>query len=97
MPHQRRVDEAVRGGPGWGSDEAVQRELLLRTVHRGDVVGCVRTLGIRVNLHRPVTILWHKSVDSDCLRLYPCLKQRRVKLVTHQQLPVFFMCSQKGL
>lgn len=72
--YQGGVDEAGRGRPGLRRDEAVQRELLLRAVNRRDVVGRVADLGVRVNLHRPVTVLWHESVDSDCLRFYPRLE-----------------------
>lgn len=73
--NQRGVDEAVRGRPGLRRDQAVQRELLLGAVHRWDVVGRVALLGVRVHLHRPVTVLWHESVDGDCLRLYPGLDE----------------------
>lgn len=77
--YQRGVDEAVCGRPGLRRDEAVQGELLLGAVNRRDVVGRVALLllllllGVRVHLHRPVTVLWHESVDGDRLRLYPRL------------------------
>lgn len=74
--YQCGVDEAVRGWPRLRRNEAVQGELLLGAVHRRDVVRRVALLSVRVHLHRPVTVLWHKSVDSDCLRLYPCLLGR---------------------
>lgn len=73
-PYQPWVDEAVRG-PGLRRDEAVQRELLLRAVNRWDVVGRVALLGVWVHLYWPVAVLWHESVDSDCLRLYPRLRE----------------------
>lgn len=70
--YQCRVDEAGCC-PGLRRDEVVEGEVLLG-VNVRDVVGCgVAMLGIGVNLHWPVTVLWHKSVDSDCLRLYPRL------------------------
>lgn len=72
---QRGVDEAVCGRPGLRRDQAVQGELLLGAVHRRDVVGGVALLGVRVHLHRPVAVLWHESVDGDCLRLYPGLEE----------------------
>lgn len=77
LSYQRGVDEAVCGGPGLWRDDVVQGELLLRAVNWWDVVGCVTLLGEGVDLHRPVTILWHESVDSDCLRLYPGLGGER--------------------
>lgn len=82
--YQRGVDEAVRGGlPGLRRDQAVEGELLLRAVNWGDVVGGVALLGIRVHLHRPVTVLWHESVDGDGLGLYPGLGGgRRAPLVS---------------
>lgn len=71
-PHQCRVDEA-RCRPGLWRDEVVEGEVLLGVNWR-DVVGRVACmLGIWGNLHRPVTVLWHESVDSDCLCLYPRL------------------------
>lgn len=75
LTHQRGVNEAVRGRPGLRRDEAVQGELLLRAVDRRDVVGGVALLGVRVHLHRPVTVLWHESVDGDGLRFYPRLAE----------------------
>lgn len=74
--HQLRVDEAVRGGPRLGRDEAVEGELLLGAVNGGHVVGGVALLGVGVHLRRTVPVLWHESVDGDRLGLYPRLGGR---------------------
>lgn len=72
--HQGGVDEAVRGGPGLGRDEAVEGELLLGAVDGGDVVGGVALLGVGVHLHRPVAVLWQEGVDGDGLGFDPGLR-----------------------
>lgn len=76
--YQCRVDEARCGRPGLRRDEVVEGEVLLR-VNMWDVVGRVAMLSVGVNLYWPVTVLWHESVDSDCLRLYSRLVQRKRK------------------
>lgn len=91
--YQCGVDEAVCGRPGLRRDQAVQGELLLGAVNRRDVVGRIALLGVRVHLHWPVTVLWHESVDSDCLRLYPRLVETaRRRYIKHNVDIVYISC-----
>lgn len=57
------------------SDQSIEwGELLLRPKRRRDVVGGIALLHAGGHIHRPVSILWHKSVDCDGLGLDPRLE-----------------------
>lgn len=72
--HQGWIEIAVRCRPRLGGDQAVEREVLLGAVDRGQVKGRrVAVLRVDARVQGPEAVLWQKCVYSYCLCFYPCL------------------------